>query len=721
MNYHIKRITPPLILLLLTILYFWQPIFGNEVLCFRDLALFNYPLRHRWITELVGGQLPFLNASLNSGQPVLANPNNSVFYPGNLLYLILPFPVAWNLTLAGHVFWGGLGVYWLGRLLGCRRFAALSGGIVFAFGGPFLSCTTYYILLITASWLPWVCASSILAYRKAGSWLVVSAVALAIQFLSGEPTTFMFTSLLLGIGWGLVILNSPKRVPLAIRALLIASGALLLAAIQILPTLEWLPHSQRGQGLSFHLSAAYWSLHPARLVEFLVPHFYGNSMGISVVEFWGGHLSDGSYPYIPKLYAGWLPLVFLPAAFRERWGRVGVLIFLLGILLSFGRHLPGYEFLFNLLPPFRIVRYPEKFLVFALFGLSVAFAVGISRILSRKDILWGLIPGVLLVLLISALFLKFWSPDLSVVQRQMQRIAVFQSALYCVFSIAILFLCKAQRYKRVAPFLIPCFVVLDIFPITRDIAQSCPSEWFTKEPAILQEDPSLRGSLVLHLGEKQSDLYFSSDQNPTFEMLRTLYPFAGLLWDVSYGAVNDVDRMSWSRSARRQSVIYQKFLSPQSLALLRQTGIREIISLQPMGHPELLEKRTVNQEQLKVYVYELRPPPDPFVRWKKGSGKISIMEEKDNWIRIQVMDTSGGSLVIARNSLVGWTAHADGKKIAVGATEAGWMEIQIGRGTSEISLSYLPPGLVLGATLSACGILLLTGCFLFRRKLPPLF
>lgn len=707
-------------LLVLTILYFWQPIFGNEVLCFRDLALFNYPLRHHWITEFGNGQLPFLNASLNGGQPVLANPNNSVFYPGNFLYLILPFPVALNLTLAGHVFWGGLGVYWLGRLLGCRRFAALSGGIVFAFGGPFLSCTTYYILLITASWLPWVCASSIQAYRKAGYWLVVSAVVLGIQLLSGEPTIFMFTALLLGIGWGLVILKSPKRAPLAMRAFLVASGALLLAAIQILPTLEWLPHSQRGQGLSFHLSAAYWSLHPARLVEFLVPHFYGNSMGISVVEFWGGHLSDGSYPYIPKLYAGWLPLVFLPAAFREKWGRVSVLIFFLGILLSFGRYLPGYELLFDLLPPFRIVRYPEKFLVFALFGLSIAFAVGINRILSWRYIQWGLIPTMLLVLLISTLYLKFWSASLSVSQQQMQWISVFQSGVYCVFSVAILFLCKEQRYRRIVPFLIPCFVILDVFPITRDIAQSCPSEWFTSEPALLKEVPSLHQSSILHLGEKQSDAYFSSDQNPTFEMLRTLYPFSGLIWDVSYGAVNDVDRMSWSRSARRQSVIYQDFLSPSSLHLIRQAGIKEIISLMPILHPKIREKRMLTQAQLKVYVYELWPPPDPFIRWKGGSGKINIAEEKDNGLKIQLANASDGSLVIARNSLPGWTAHADGKKIPVNATETGWIEIQITRDTKEINLSYFPPGLAAGAALSVCGMLLLIGCLVFRRSLPPL-
>src|SRR5262245_52027307 len=148
MNPRTSRLIPPSLLFCFSVLFFCYLIPGNRFFCFRDLLLFHYPLRQYWISALMSGQPPFLNLALNAGQPILANPNYAVFYPGNILYMILPFQLAWNLSLAGHVFWGGLGVYWLARVINCQRFAALSAALAFAFGGPFLSSMTYYNLLI---------------------------------------------------------------------------------------------------------------------------------------------------------------------------------------------------------------------------------------------------------------------------------------------------------------------------------------------------------------------------------------------------------------------------------------------------------------------------------------------------------------------------------------------------------------------------------------------
>src|SRR3990172_5897871 len=106
-----RRFTGPLVLAALVMAFFGHVLFGNRIFLYRDLFSFHYPLHHYWVSALQKGTLPALNPAVNGGQPILTNPNNAVFYPLNILYVLLPFDVAWNLTFTGHVLWAAIGLY----------------------------------------------------------------------------------------------------------------------------------------------------------------------------------------------------------------------------------------------------------------------------------------------------------------------------------------------------------------------------------------------------------------------------------------------------------------------------------------------------------------------------------------------------------------------------------------------------------------------------------
>src|SRR5258706_7758284 len=353
MSFHrsggVGRFACPLMLVVAWLAFFSPALLGGRVFCYRDLFFLQEPLRRYWINVVSAGHAPFLNAALNLGEPALANPNNAVFYPGNLLYFVLPFGAAWNLSLAGHVLWAALGLYCRAGRLDCTRPAALSGALVFAFCGPLVSSLNYYTILIAASWMPWTLGFALLAWKRGGIWTAATALALALQVVAGEPTPVVLTAGLVGCGYAIGLLRDRSRYRAVLgRGSFIAVAAVLVSSIQILPTLLWLPHSGRAGGLPFRESVAYWSLHPARVAEFLVPHIYGNPTARLASEFWGGGFSDSGIPYIAKLYAGRIPLLLLPLALRRSIGRWTALVFASSLALSLGHRLLGYHLLYDL-------------------------------------------------------------------------------------------------------------------------------------------------------------------------------------------------------------------------------------------------------------------------------------------------------------------------------------------------------------------------------------
>src|SRR5690606_37824349 len=102
------------LLALLPFLLFWRWLLRGEVL-FWGTPLFQFWPWHHLVKEaLWAGHLPLWSPLLGNSTPLLANLQTAVFYPPNLLYLLLPVAHALTLSVILHL--------------------SLAGGLMFAYG-----------------------------------------------------------------------------------------------------------------------------------------------------------------------------------------------------------------------------------------------------------------------------------------------------------------------------------------------------------------------------------------------------------------------------------------------------------------------------------------------------------------------------------------------------------------------------------------------------------
>lgn len=702
-----KSYWPVAALFLFTIFFFWRAVFNNEIFQYRDLFYFHYPLRYYWASLIHNGEMPYLNTALNLGQPVLANPNYATFYPPAWLYVLLPFDVAWNLIFIGHVFWAAFGMYWLARIHVCRQLPALAAAITFGFSGAFLSCLNYSNMAIAGSWLPWVVGATIQAYYRGGKWSHAAIIALALQFLAGEPTITLITALLVGIGWLIGVRKAEQKREMFLRGIWILTLTALLICIQLIPAVMWLPYSARGVGLDPRKSALFWSLHPARLIEIIVPNYYGNVMSPFVADFWGGRFSDTGYPYIFRFYCGCIPLLIAPFAWDVRQGQRALLIALASLFLAFGRFLPGFEAAYSAIPFFQFIRYPEKFLFLYTFGLSFATAIGLNLWFEKVNLRYLKVVSLFLIFALILFAIARLPENITAIQRAEQLKAVLNAFLYVIASACVLLLCSRSNLVPIFRFVLPIFLVLNLVPYTIDIAETQPRSEVHAVNPVLKALPEITRTRILNLAEEETDLIFASQDDPRFLLRDCLYPYSGLPLGIRYGATSDIDRMGSRKSWNRQLVIRKKFGDPQAMELMRRSSINVVLSLRPISFAELSLKESISVSNGKnqVFLYELNPPSKSEVWFEDDNAQIKWDELSKSHLSIQIETPHAGNLVVARNSIPGWQSTVDNGSIPVGESSDGLVILKIPSGRHTVDLKFVPPGFYAGSAISLIALI----------------
>ncbi|MEJ2337922.1 MAG: hypothetical protein P8Y15_03420 [Gemmatimonadales bacterium] len=363
--------------------FLWEVLSLTGVPIARDMQLFFIPQRYLLWTALQAGHLPLWTPLLGNGTPLLANFQSGVFYPPNWLYAALPFFAAFNGLLVLHFVVGGVFTYLFCRVADYDRSSASAAAIGYMLGGYFVSLTNLLNVLQVAAWAPAVCWG-ILVYarsRSVGSFVLLVAV-LWLAFMAGEPLTFAL-AVALGGGYGVVrrIRGRLQRGALALIVALAAAGLLVggLAAMQVLPTAEFVSESDRAGGLSYEESERY-HLEPVRLIHLAVPPEYGDP----VYRFGRKAMLVTVEPWLFSVYLGAVALILIAAARLDRdrrleslyWAAVGAL----GLVLSLGDATPLYGFLYRHLPGFASFRFPERFLFLTGFSAAMLAGTGLSAL-----------------------------------------------------------------------------------------------------------------------------------------------------------------------------------------------------------------------------------------------------------------------------------------------------------------------------------------------------
>ena len=361
---------------------FRNTLFGPGVLAGFDLVNYFYPLKTYAARRLAAGDIPLWNPDLFFGSPFLANIQNGVLYPPNLLFSWLSFPDALLANTVGHFWWGALGMYLLVRLgWGCSRVAAVLAGGVFA-GSGFLGAHVGHLNQVQAAvWLPWLLLA--LERGTAGSvgWLILGGWLLALQLLAGHTQEAYYALLTVGV-WAvaLVVLRRPNgwRVaglpklvllrPPVIALAVFALNAAGLAAAQLLPTIELSGLSHRAGGLTLD-EATVLAVDRTHILESLLPTFWG----LPSQEVIG--------------YVGVAALILALAGLSHpfRLGRALVLagIAALAVALSLGRYTSVYLLFYDSLPAFDSFRVPGRWLFVSTVALAGLAGLGADAVLRQ--------------------------------------------------------------------------------------------------------------------------------------------------------------------------------------------------------------------------------------------------------------------------------------------------------------------------------------------------
>jgi hypothetical protein len=321
------------------------------------------------------GELPLWNPRLLGGIPFLANATSALAYPFHLVGLFLPTPLAWSLKIlclpALAFFFTALAA----RELGASPAGSLAGGAIFALCG-FLVGWQVWPQGDAALWLPLaVFAIHRLRTRGSPASVALAAAALALPVLAGHPEVAIYVGLTGVAFWLWLLLGagpsgrapSRRRFALLFACVVVLAGCL--AAIQILPTAEWVAQLVRSPAQSWHqprpvteLAAALVSRHAKAAI---------NPVGVAIPE--------------GAAYAGMLSLALAPAALAGR--RRGFAIFAVLLLVAAAQVAYGFgafEWVAVNAPLLRGLRH-NRAIVLLDFALALLAALGFTALTENRE------------------------------------------------------------------------------------------------------------------------------------------------------------------------------------------------------------------------------------------------------------------------------------------------------------------------------------------------
>jgi len=376
---------------------------GLKSFVHRDFGLFGYPLAQYHRDCFWRGELPLWNPLNNVGLPFLAQWNTLTLYPGSLVYLLFPLPWSLNLFCLLHLWWAGVGMYWLAERWTGNRAAAAVAGVAFAFNGLTLNALMWPNNIAALGWMPWVIGSVEQGWAKGGRALALSALVGTMQMLTGAPEIILFTWLILGVIWVARWLRGTQR-----RGELLArfcGGGMLvfaMSAAQLLPFLDLLRHSHRDA----QFATGAWSMPIWGWANLLVPQFHmlrsGSGQLFQPEQFW----TSSYYP------GGAVLALALWAAVRWRQPRTFLLslTLLVCLVLSLGDAGGLYHWIRQALPAANFMRFPIKFVVVATFVFPLLAAFGVADWSERaRDSGRGDVGRLLLVMLGLVIAVVLWA------------------------------------------------------------------------------------------------------------------------------------------------------------------------------------------------------------------------------------------------------------------------------------------------------------------------
>jgi len=347
---------------------------------------------HEWQAEQwrASGHLPLWNPMIMDGLPYIAPvTHGDVLYPTSFLRKYLSADKVTNLGFVLHYILAGLFMFLFLRRLNVSWVGATVGGIAYQLSGILISYARpgHDGKLFVSTMLPLACLALLVALRDRRAWgYPLLAVAVALCLLSPHVQTTYYLLIATGL-WALYLTCGertteplrPRLTRLAIVLVAVIAG-FGIAAPQILPFLEYIPHSPRAVAYStaFENAASYgvpWEHVPG----FFLAGFVGESG-----TYWGSNpiKLHSEYLGLAVVALAILGLGGQPARRRLIWWLGGICALFLLIALS--NATPFYKLWWSVMPYVRKTRAPGMVFFIVAFCTATFAALGAAR-LERKE------------------------------------------------------------------------------------------------------------------------------------------------------------------------------------------------------------------------------------------------------------------------------------------------------------------------------------------------
>lgn len=768
------------ILALVPALLFFDVLLGIRGFYARDVVHYYYPAKKVLREIVMGGYFPSWNPWFSAGQPLAANPEHEVFYPLTWLILLPDYVHAFQLLPLLHVLIATFTMYALLRSMELGRPAACIGALSFGIGGLLCSMLILFPYLFSIAWLPLTClfARRFLLHRIPRDF-VLAAFFLGLQLLVGEPTTAFQSGVLLGL---YAVYRGVKdgKTPAAVMRRVGAIGALsvvalLVAAVQVLPTIDHFGDTARARGIEF-ANVSRWSTPFPRYVELLYPTALGHHAARDHQWYWAAALygSDTKIPFYFSIYSGLLLTVLAAAGVlaRKRGSVLVLVIAAISVMAASSAHTPLLRILYDA-GVAATLRYPEKFVLMLIFAVIVFGAQSLDRLLAGDEQVrrMALAVTTLTTVLAAAIFIfsltssyeplfrRLWSIEPSRFLNEMLPLSrqgwLTAAARGMVLLLLVVLLPRMRRPLWIS--LAGLFVLADLGALVPELAPRVPLEYYRNAPAAVAQFPAQRDDFrIFHLanwaGQSSSGRFYRQPHPDLYWIARnSLAPMTPAAYGLRTAITGDFDltelvptdeitKATWALQktngadwlnivAAMSNIRYVGIYRRPEEALAQARGV--IRNLQPV--------KFIEGPRYPRYYFagemDVARGPDEFVRklsakrysrqvafvasdaFAPATGTVLRVDEWPNGARIDVEAAGRAFLVMSVTPHKYWQVTIDGSPAESVVTNLGYQGLAVPRGRHVVEMRYRNPLLAAGGAVTAATLLALTWLFCRMRRL----
>lgn len=359
---------------LLALVFFLPAFLPGQHIYGTDYLGGGYFFYHFISERLAAGQLPKWVPYIFGGMPLFANPG-STYQPVHFLAdLVVATPRVLPTVFVVHFWLAGVGMYLLGRELGCRTWVAFVGGLAFQFTGILVSWVYagHDGRIIVATLAPLFFFFLHRGVRTAALAPFAGAAAtLSFALLSFQIQNSYYLLLAAAI-WAVFLLlhlGHARRPAALVRVTALGLAAVafgfLLAAINFLPFLDYVPESPRGgaEGRGYEYSTSF-SMPVGEVLSVAVPEHHGLSVSDPATgqPLFPAYRGENPFKLHTEYLGALVVLLTVLGAFYSRanrywWFFLGLAVFMLTIAL--GGNTPLYRLYYEILPGTKRFRAPS--------------------------------------------------------------------------------------------------------------------------------------------------------------------------------------------------------------------------------------------------------------------------------------------------------------------------------------------------------------------------